>query len=87
MDHNNVSYFDGDIQVKDVLTPNDTDSIAALVAAVQHDTRGRVLDLGFDRIDVPPKNCLSIVLESRIHFSIHYLWYYIIRYKTGTIAT
>ena len=57
MDHNKVSYFDGDIQVKDLLAPNDTDTIAALVAAIQHDTQGRVLDLGFDRIDVPPKNC------------------------------
>ena len=58
VDHNKDAYLDGDIQVKDLVAPNDTDTIAALVAAVQqHDTQGRVLDLGFDRIDVPPKNC------------------------------
>ena len=58
MDHNiDHSYLGGDIQVIDLVAPNDTDSIAALVAAVQHDTRRRVLDLGFDKIDVPPKNC------------------------------
>ena len=55
MDHNKDSY--GAIEVKDLVAPNDTDSIAALVAAVQHDTRRRVLDLGFDKIDIPPKNC------------------------------
>ena len=56
-DHNKDSRFDIGIQVEDLLAPNDTDAIAALVAAVQHDTRDRVLDLGFDRIDVPPKYC------------------------------
>ena len=56
-DHNRDSPWCG-IQVNDLVDPNDTDTIAALVAAVQqHDTQGRVLDLGFDRIDVPPKNC------------------------------
>ena len=58
MDHNkDPSYFGGGIEVKDLVAPNDTDSIAALVAAVQHDTRCRVLDLGFDKIVIPPKNC------------------------------
>ena len=58
MDHNKQSsYVGGSIAVKDLVAPNDTDSIAALVAAVQHDTQGRVLDLGFDRLDIPPKNC------------------------------
>ena len=55
-DHNRDPYF-GVFEVKDLVAPNDTDAIAALVAAVQHDTRRQVLDLGFDRIDVPPKNC------------------------------
>ena len=55
MDHNKDSYCA--IEVKDLVAPNDTDSIAALVAAVQHDTQARVLDLGFDRLDIPPKNC------------------------------
>ena len=56
VDHNRYSPWCG-IEVKNLVAPNDTDSIAALVAAVQHDTQGRVLDLGFDKIDVPPKNC------------------------------
>ena len=55
MDHNKDSY--GAIEVKDCVAPNDTDSIAVLVAAVQHDTQALVLDLGFDRLDIPPKNC------------------------------
>ena len=59
MDHNKQSlyHFGGGIAVKDLVAPNDTDSIAALVAAVQHDTKGRVLDLGFDILEIPPKNC------------------------------
>ena len=43
--------------MKNLVALNDTDSIAALVATVQHDTRRRGLDLGFDRLDIPPKNC------------------------------
>ena len=41
--------------MKEFVSSDDTITIAALVAAVQHDTRGRVLDLGFDRIDVHPR--------------------------------
>ena len=55
-DHNRDSHW-CDIEVIDLVAPNDTDTIAALVAAVQHDTRRQVLDLGFDKIVVPPKNC------------------------------
>ena len=51
MDHKKDSHFFFGIQVKDFVSSDDTITIAALVA-VQHDTRGRVLDLGFDRIDV-----------------------------------
>ena len=59
MDHNkDHSYIGDSIAVKDLVAPNDTDTTAALVASVQHDTRRRVLDLGFDRLDIPPKNCL-----------------------------
>ena len=41
--------------MKEFVSSDDTITIAALMAAVQHDTRGRVLDLGFDRIDVHPR--------------------------------
>ena len=57
MDGNKDRPFCG-IQMRGLVAPDDAVTIAALVAAVQHDTQRRVLDLGFDRIEVPPKRSL-----------------------------
>ena len=54
------------IQMRGLVATDNAVTIAALVAAVQHDTRCQVLDLGFDRINVPPKSPPKSVLESRL---------------------
>ena len=55
------------IQMRGLVDPDDAVTIAALVAAVQLDTRLQVLDLGFDEIEVPPKS-REIVPESVFSF-------------------